>query len=157
MRCFSKKPSARGGTFRRRPFEGFLLGNRTHGECGPCLEEGGLPASALLLPWEAPQTVHGPRYTVHGWTSYRIDCFSLHRAPCTLSRSCACPVIDIRATGVSFKMRKRRETGKDAARRWLRRRAARLHQSSPCFTLHGYSREPLRPPSHLLWGLTYYL
>jgi hypothetical protein len=48
--------------------------------------------------------------------------------------------------GVSFKMRKRRETGKDSASRGQRRRAARLHQSFPSFALHGCSREPLRPP-----------
>jgi hypothetical protein len=62
---------------------------------------------------------------------------------------CAYPVIDIGARGVSFKMRKRRETGKDGTKRWQRRRAAQRHQSSPCFALHGYSREPVRPP-HLL-------
>jgi hypothetical protein len=50
------------------------------------------------------------------------------------------------ATGVSFKMRKRRETGKDSASGGQRRRAARLDQSFPCFALHGYSREALRPP-----------
>jgi hypothetical protein len=48
--------------------------------------------------------------------------------------------------GVSFKMRKRRETGKNSANGGQRRRAARLHQSLPCFALRGYSREPLRPP-----------
>jgi hypothetical protein len=51
-----------------------------------------------------------------------------------------------RGVGVSFKMRKRRVTGNDSARRGQRRRAARLHQSFPCITLHGYSREALRPP-----------
>jgi hypothetical protein len=50
------------------------------------------------------------------------------------------------ATGVSFRMRKRRETGKDSARKGQRGRAARLHQSFPCFPSHGCSREPLRPP-----------
>jgi hypothetical protein len=50
------------------------------------------------------------------------------------------------AMGVSFKMRKRSDTGKDSARRGQRRRAARLHLSFPCFTLHGYSQEALRPP-----------
>jgi hypothetical protein len=50
------------------------------------------------------------------------------------------------ATGVSFKMRKRRKIGIDPARRGQRRRAARLHQSFPCFALHGYIREALRPP-----------
>jgi hypothetical protein len=48
--------------------------------------------------------------------------------------------------GVSLKMRKRRETGKDSASRGQRRRAARPRQTFPCFALHGYSREPLRPP-----------
>jgi hypothetical protein len=41
----------------------------------------------------------------------------------------ACPAINLRATGVSLKMMKRRETGKDFASRGQRRRAARLHQS----------------------------
>jgi hypothetical protein len=48
--------------------------------------------------------------------------------------------------GVSFKMRKRRETGKGSAGGGQRRRAAWLHQSFPCFALHGYSREALPPP-----------
>jgi hypothetical protein len=59
---------------------------------------------------------------------------------------CACPVINIGVMGVSFKMRKRRETGKDYAKRGQRRRAAWLHQSLLCFALHGSSRKPLRPP-----------
>jgi hypothetical protein len=41
----------------------------------------------------------------------------------------ASPSINLRATGVSLKMMKRRETGKDSASRGQRRRAARLHQS----------------------------
>jgi hypothetical protein len=48
--------------------------------------------------------------------------------------------------GVSFKMRKRRETGKDSVSGRQRRRAARQHQSFPCLALCGYSREALRPP-----------
>jgi hypothetical protein len=51
--------------------------------------------------------------------------------------------MNIGAMGVSFKMRKRRETGKDSATRGQRKRAARVHQSFPCFALHGYSREAL--------------
>jgi hypothetical protein len=63
---------------------------------------------------------------------------------------------DSGAVGVSFKMRKRRETGSDCAKRGQRRRA-RPHQSFPCMDLDGYCREALRPPSHLLWGLTHHL
>jgi hypothetical protein len=59
---------------------------------------------------------------------------------------CASLAVNAPAVGVSFKMRKRRETGKGSASRGQRRRAARLLQSLPCFALHGYSREPLRPP-----------
>ncbi len=50
------------------------------------------------------------------------------------------------AARVSFKMRKRRETGNDYAKRGQRRRAARFHQSFPRMVLDGYSREALRPP-----------
>jgi hypothetical protein len=61
------------------------------------------------------------------------------------------------ATGVSFKMRKRRETGKDSPRRGQRRGAAGFRQSFPCTDLDGYSREALRPPTPLLRGLTHHL
>jgi hypothetical protein len=59
------------------------------------------------------------------------------------------------AMGVSFKMRKRREIGKNHAKREQRRRAARLRQSYPYSALHGYSREALRPRTPPLRGLTH--
>jgi hypothetical protein len=55
-------------------------------------------------------------------------------------------VVSPGATGISFKMRKRRETEKNSANGGQRRRAARLHQSLSYFAMHGYSREALRPP-----------
>jgi hypothetical protein len=81
----------------------------------------------------------------------RIPCHNPLRdpAPCreAVSQSRNIATGDLRgAMGVSFKMRKRRETGKDCASGGQRRRAAQLHQSFPCFTLHGCSREALRPP-----------
>jgi hypothetical protein len=59
---------------------------------------------------------------------------------------CACPRMNTGAMGVSFKMRKRRETGNYYSIRRQRRRAARFQQSFPCMALDGYSPEALRPP-----------
>ncbi len=71
----------------------------------------------------------------------------MHDAPILLRIQVNCFLLHLgRGVGVSFKMRKRRETGKNSARRGQRRRAARLHQSFPFFVLHGYSRKALRPP-----------
>jgi hypothetical protein len=69
------------------------------------------------------------------------------RSPLQLTlRPHPCLAVNIGVAGVSFKMRKRRETGKDSAKREQRRRAARLHQSYPSSAFRGYSREALRQP-----------